>query len=84
MNLVPDDEWDAFLAALKEPLPVTFRVTGFRTHAFAVMHLIREKYFKPLESSTAIDKPKELVWSDLNIYIFSFSNRIIFIGIQVV
>ncbi|CAF4411945.1 unnamed protein product, partial [Rotaria magnacalcarata] len=21
MNLVPDDEWDAFLAALKEPLP---------------------------------------------------------------
>ncbi|CAF3419529.1 unnamed protein product [Rotaria socialis] len=62
MNLVPDDEWDAFLAALKEPLPVTFRVTGFRTHAFAVMHLIRERYFQPLQSSTAIEKPKELVW----------------------
>lgn len=65
MNLVPDDEWDAFLAALKEPLPVTFRVTGFRTHAFAVMQLIRERYFQPLESSTAIEKPKELVWYDL-------------------
>ncbi|CAF0917297.1 unnamed protein product [Adineta ricciae] len=62
MNLVPDDEWDAFLAALKEPLPVTFRVTGFRSHAFAVMHLIRERYFQALESSTAIEKPKELVW----------------------
>ncbi|CAF3461497.1 unnamed protein product [Rotaria sp. Silwood1] len=62
MNLVPDDEWDAFLAALKEPLPVTFRVTGFRTHAFAVMNLIRDRYFQPLESSTTIDKPKELVW----------------------
>ncbi|CAF4011319.1 unnamed protein product [Rotaria sp. Silwood2] len=62
MHLVPDDEWDAFLAALKEPLPVTFRVTGFRTHAFAVMNLIREQYFQPLESSTTIDKPKELVW----------------------
>ncbi|CAF0967323.1 unnamed protein product [Rotaria sordida] len=62
MNLVPDDEWDAFLAALKEPLPVTFRVTGFRTHTFAIMHLIRERYFQPFESSTTIDKPKELVW----------------------
>ncbi|CAF4093631.1 unnamed protein product, partial [Adineta steineri] len=62
MHLVPDNEWDAFLAALKEPLPVTFRVTGFRSHAFAVMHLIRERYFQPLESSTAIEKPKELVW----------------------
>lgn len=62
MNLVPDDEWDAFLAALKEPLPVTFRVTGFRSHAFAVMQLIRERYFQPLESSTTIDKPRELVW----------------------
>ena len=62
MNLVPEEEWDAFLAALKEPLPVTFRVTGFRSHAFAVMQLIRERYFQPLESSTAIDKPRELVW----------------------
>ncbi|CAF0962405.1 unnamed protein product [Rotaria sordida] len=62
MNLVPDDEWDAFLSALKEPLPVTFRVAGFRTHAFAVMHQIREQYFQLLESSTTIDKPKELVW----------------------
>jgi hypothetical protein len=69
MNLVPDNEWDAFLSALKEPLPVTFRVTGFRTHAFAVMNLIREQYFQPLESSTTIDKPKELVWSDLHPYI---------------
>ncbi|CAF1382697.1 unnamed protein product [Rotaria sordida] len=63
MNLVPDDEWDAFLAALKESLPVTFRVTGFRTHTFAIMHLIRERYFQPFESSTTIDKPKELNFS---------------------
>ncbi|CAF4844362.1 unnamed protein product, partial [Rotaria magnacalcarata] len=26
------------------------------------MHLIRERYFQPLQSSTAIEKPKELVW----------------------
>lgn len=62
MNLVPEEEWNEFLAILKEPLPVTFRVTGFRTQAFAVMHLIRERYFQPLESSTTIEKPQELVW----------------------
>ena len=62
MNLIPEQEWDEFLATLKEPLPVTFRVTGFRTQAFAVMQLIRERYFQPLESSTTIEKPKELVW----------------------
>jgi tRNA (cytosine34-C5)-methyltransferase len=62
MNLVPEDEWETFLTTLREPLPVTFRVTGFRTHAFAVMHLIRERYFQPLELSTTIEKPKELVW----------------------
>jgi tRNA (cytosine34-C5)-methyltransferase len=70
MNLVPDDEWDAFLTALKEPLPVTFRVTGFRSHALAIMRIIRERFFQPLESSTTIEKPKELVWYD-----FSLSRR---------
>ena len=62
MKFIPDEEWDQFWATLKEPLPVTFRVTGFRTQAFAVMDLIREQYFQPLESSTSIEKPKELVW----------------------
>ena len=28
--IVPEDQWDAFLDALKEPLPTTFRVAGSR------------------------------------------------------
>ena len=28
--IVPGDEWDAFLDALREPLPTTFRVAGSR------------------------------------------------------
>lgn len=27
-NIVPEGEWGAFLAALKRPLPVTFRING--------------------------------------------------------
>ncbi|CAF0992223.1 unnamed protein product, partial [Didymodactylos carnosus] len=66
LNIVPDIEWDDFLVALKNPLPVTFRVTGFRSHAIEMMRLIRERYFQPLEKAiienVAIEKPKELVW----------------------
>lgn len=28
--IVPEDQWDAFLDALREPLPTTFRVAGSR------------------------------------------------------
>jgi len=30
LGLVPEGEWDAFLAQLKEDLPATFRITGCR------------------------------------------------------
>lgn len=29
-KIVPEEEWDAFNAALHEPLPTTFRITGCR------------------------------------------------------
>jgi multisite-specific tRNA:(cytosine-C5)-methyltransferase len=28
--IVPEDQWDAFMDALREPLPTTFRVAGSR------------------------------------------------------
>jgi hypothetical protein len=29
-GIIPDDQWPAFLAALRKPLPSSFRVTGSR------------------------------------------------------
>lgn len=29
-RIVPDGEWDAFMAALREPLPATLRITGYK------------------------------------------------------
>jgi multisite-specific tRNA:(cytosine-C5)-methyltransferase len=29
-GIIPEDEWDMFLDALKQPLPTTFRVAGSR------------------------------------------------------
>jgi 16S rRNA C967 or C1407 C5-methylase (RsmB/RsmF family) len=31
-NMVSPEEWDAFMEALRQPLPVTFRVTGFKRY----------------------------------------------------
>lgn len=31
-NILPDDEWDKFLNAMREPLPTTFRVAGSRQY----------------------------------------------------
>lgn len=28
--IVPEDQWDTFLDALREPLPTTFRIAGSR------------------------------------------------------
>ena len=37
-EIVPDDEWDAFLDALREPLPTTFRVAGSRQLRSSSLH----------------------------------------------
>lgn len=30
LGIVPAGEWSAFMAALREPLPATLRITGYR------------------------------------------------------
>ncbi|GAA5979577.1 hypothetical protein JCM11641_007875 [Rhodosporidiobolus odoratus] len=42
--ILPDDEWDAFIAALKEPLPTTFRLTASRPTATALNEHIKQLY----------------------------------------
>ncbi|XP_055842967.1 tRNA (cytosine(34)-C(5))-methyltransferase [Episyrphus balteatus] len=39
-------EWSKFLAAIKDNLPTTFRVTGFKDEAKALLELIKTKLFE--------------------------------------
>lgn len=34
LGIVPAGEWDAFMAALREPLPATLRITGYRRYGW--------------------------------------------------
>ena len=71
------EEFDEMMTALKSDLPASFRVTGFRSQAFAVRDLIEGTYFTALtnalkatpgtheengEAVKVIDPPKALPW----------------------
>lgn len=40
------EEWDKFVSALKENLPTTFRVTGFKREAGALLEIIKGQFFE--------------------------------------
>lgn len=47
-QVVPDYEWEDFVNYLKKDLPITFRVTGFRSQNKELLRLIKQKYRKDI------------------------------------
>jgi multisite-specific tRNA:(cytosine-C5)-methyltransferase len=37
-RIIPDEEWDQFIEALRRPLPTTFRIAGSRECVLRVTH----------------------------------------------
>ncbi|XP_060109712.1 RNA cytosine C(5)-methyltransferase NSUN2 [Heteronotia binoei] len=66
LRLVPEGEWGSFMAALREPLPATLRITGYKSHAKEILHCLKNKYFKELENQVVdgqkIEMPQPLSW----------------------
>ncbi|XP_059343365.1 RNA cytosine C(5)-methyltransferase NSUN2 [Ammospiza nelsoni] len=66
LGIVPAGEWDAFMAALREPLPATLRITGYRSHAREILHCLKEKYFRELQDlevdGQKVEMPQSLSW----------------------
>ncbi|XP_037385534.1 RNA cytosine C(5)-methyltransferase NSUN2 isoform X1 [Talpa occidentalis] len=66
LRIVPDGEWDQFMGALREPLPATLRITGYKSHAKEILHCLKNKYFKELEDlevdGQKVDMPQPLSW----------------------
>ncbi|XP_021242791.1 tRNA (cytosine(34)-C(5))-methyltransferase [Numida meleagris] len=65
-RIVPDGEWDAFMEALREPLPATLRITGYKSHAREILHCLKEKYFRELQhlevDGQKVEMPQALSW----------------------
>ncbi|XP_023219253.1 tRNA (cytosine(34)-C(5))-methyltransferase-like [Centruroides sculpturatus] len=47
-HIVPEEEWEMFMAALRDNLPTAFRITGYRGQANALLKVIQGQYFQDL------------------------------------
>ncbi|BGP19522.1 hypothetical protein JCM10213_000121 [Rhodosporidiobolus nylandii] len=65
-HIIPDDEWDQFLNALKQPLPTTFRLTASRPSAHALNEHIKQVYVPFLSGleyeGKQLSPPQPLEW----------------------
>ncbi|XP_035229203.1 RNA cytosine-C(5)-methyltransferase NSUN2-like, partial [Stegodyphus dumicola] len=65
-GIVPPEEWENFMKVLRESLPATFRITGYRGQAKALLNIIKGKYFEDLlkikSNETDSWKPFSLPW----------------------
>uniref|UniRef100_H3CV39 tRNA (cytosine(34)-C(5))-methyltransferase n=1 Tax=Tetraodon nigroviridis TaxID=99883 RepID=H3CV39_TETNG len=65
-GLVPDGEFESFMEAMREPLPATIRITGYKSHAKEILHCLKDKYFKDILEleidGQKIEAPQPLRW----------------------
>lgn len=66
LKIVPDGEFEEFMEAMREPLPATIRITGYKSHAKEILHTLKEKYFKEVQDlevdGQTIEAPQPLSW----------------------
>lgn len=67
-KICSDEDWPVFLAAHKSDLPTTFRVTGYKGEAQALLNIIKSEFFTDYLKSaaelneTSYDEPICLPW----------------------
>ncbi|VDN36709.1 unnamed protein product [Gongylonema pulchrum] len=60
-----DEEWDAFMAALKSDLPTSFRIQGSSKEVELLTELMNKRYLEPLaqsEEDSDVIAPKPIPW----------------------
>ncbi|KAH9477926.1 Multisite-specific tRNA:(cytosine-C(5))-methyltransferase trm4b [Psilocybe cubensis] len=65
-NIVPEEEWDVFVDALRQHLPTTFRVAGSRQVANSLNSIIKDTHVPSLSNVTfegqRIPPPVQIPW----------------------
>ncbi|XP_060915385.1 RNA cytosine C(5)-methyltransferase NSUN2 [Labrus mixtus] len=65
-GLVPEGEFEQFMQAMREPLPATIRITGYKSHAKEILHCLKDKYFKDIQEveidGQKMEAPQPLSW----------------------
>ncbi|KZT07398.1 cytosine-5--methyltransferase [Laetiporus sulphureus 93-53] len=65
-HILPDEEWEAFMEAMRNPLPTTFRVAGSRQTAQLLNDTIKDTYVPHLAGvvfeGEAVSPPSQIPW----------------------
>lgn len=65
-QIVPEEEWEEFMSALRRGLPVAFRITGFLPESKHLLKIIKSQYFADLLNvggdEEKVGKPSNLTW----------------------
>ena len=65
LNLMDESEWDLFIETLRKPLPITFRITSYKSFAKEILDILKNKHFKYLDEITK-SNPNEVIEASLN------------------
>ncbi|EIE23789.1 tRNA-methyltransferase, partial [Coccomyxa subellipsoidea C-169] len=66
-GIVPEGEWDAFMATLRKPLPTTFRINGRGRFAADLRDRLQQDFFSQFNENMEVDgepleAPRPLPW----------------------
>ncbi|CAG5135280.1 unnamed protein product [Candidula unifasciata] len=71
LGIVPEGEWDEFYSTLKKTLPVTFRITGYKSQSEELLNNITGKFFSNIldvkVDGEEVPPPKSLPWYPNNL-----------------
>ena len=66
LNIINENEFDEFLEILKKPLPITFRITSYKSYAKEVLNLLKDKHFKYLDDITKGEESEKVLEASAN------------------
>lgn len=63
---IPSEEFDSFMEAMRKPLPVVYRLTGYKSHAKQLLKQMKKNHFQNLDSidlaGDEMELPHSLPW----------------------
>lgn len=52
LNLIEPSEFEMFMNVLKQPLPIAFRITSYKSFSEEILKILKEKHFKYIDEIT--------------------------------
>lgn len=58
LGLIEPGLFERFLDVLKQPLPITFRITSYKSYSNEILMILREKHFKYIDEMSRTNREK--------------------------